>query len=147
MSFYDRIRHGSAASVAREPASGTLDDLAGRSYCLLVSFKRDGTPVPTPVWFGVADGRVYTRTEAGSWKVKRIRRDGRVLVAPCTVRGRPLGPPFEGVARVLEAADGERAELAVADNYGLQRRIYNRLLGEAPEQTAFIEVEPAPSET
>lgn len=141
MSFYDRIRHRSADSVARGPATGSVDALVGRSYCLLVSFRRDGTPVPTPVWYGVLDSRVYVRTEADSWKVKRIRRDQRVRVAPCTARGRPLGPPFEGIARVLDPPDKERAERIVAANYGLERRLYNRLLGEAPEHAAFIEIE------
>ena len=143
MSFYDRIRHRRASSVVELPATGSIDDLAGRSYCLLVTYRRDGGPVPTPVWFGVADGRVYARTEADSWKVKRIRPNGRALVAPCTLRGRPLGPPFEGVARVMSPDEHERAEAAVASNYGLERRAYVRFLGEAPDNVAFIEVEPA----
>ena len=143
MSVYDRIRHRSATSVVDQPATGDLDDLERRGYCLLVTYKRSGEPVPTPVWFGVADGKLYARTEANSWKVKRIRREPRVLVAPCTMRGRPLGPPFEGEARVLEPGDHDRAEAAVAANYGLERRVYVRLLGEAPDDVAFIEVVPA----
>jgi uncharacterized protein len=143
MSFYDRIRHRSAASVAAMSATGSLEDLDGRSYCVIVTYKRNGEPVPTPVWFGLADGRVYARTEGDSWKVKRIRRDGRVRVAPSTMRGRPLGPPFEGVARMLEPSEHERAERALASNYGLERSIYVRLLGEA--DPAYIEVQPASS--
>ena len=145
VSFYDRIRHRSASSVAEQPATGSIEDLAGRNYCLIVTYKRSGEPVPTPVWFGVADGKVYTRTEADSWKVKRLRRNGRVRVAPCTMRGRPLGPPFEGVGRVLEPADFARAERAVADNYGIDRRLYMRFFGEAPDDITYIEVEPAGS--
>ena len=143
MGFYDRIRHRSATSLAEQPATGSIDDLDGRGYCVLLTYKRSGEPVPTPVWFGVADGKVYTRTEADSWKVKRIRRNGRVRVAPSTMRGRPLGPPFDGVARVLEAPEFERAERAVASNYGLDRRLYMRFLGEAPEDVTYIEVEPS----
>jgi uncharacterized protein len=143
MSFYDRIRHGKAASVADAPATGSLADLEGRHYCVLVTYKRSGEPVPTPVWFGVAEGRLYTRTEADSWKVKRIRRDGRVRAAPSTMRGRPLGPPFEGVARVLEPSEYEHAERALASNYGLERRLYVRVLGEA--HPAYIEVRPVGS--
>ena len=143
MSVYDRIRHRSAASIAAQPASGSVDDLAGRSYCLVATYKRNGEPVPTPVWFGVADGKVYTRTEADSWKVKRLRRNPRVLVAPCTMRGRPLGAPFECVGRVLEPADHARAERALAANYGLERRIYVRLFGEPPDNLAYLEIESA----
>ena len=44
--------------------------------------------MPTPVWV-VGDGdalAIWTVRDSG--KVKRIRRDGTVLVGPCDVRGR-----------------------------------------------------------
>jgi uncharacterized protein len=141
MSFYDRIRHPAADSVARTEATGSLESLDGCNYCVLVTYRRSGEPVPTPVWFGVADGRLYVRTDAGSWKVKRIRGNARVMAAPSTMRGRPLGPAFEGVARVLEPSEYEPAERALASNYGLGRRLYVPLLGEA--HPTYIEVRPA----
>ena len=76
-----------------------FEHLRGHKYCLLVTYKRSGEPVPTPVWFGLGDGELYVRSEADVAKVKRIRNDSRVRVAPCTVRGKPLGPPAEGRAR------------------------------------------------
>jgi hypothetical protein len=49
-------------------------------YLSLTSFRRDGTGVATPVWFVEADGRLLVETDAGSYdagsyKVRRIRRD------------------------------------------------------------------------
>src|ERR1700694_835073 len=86
--FYDWIRHPSARSLAEEqPTSSGFGHLAGRKYCLLVTYKRSGEGVPTPVWFGLGKERLYVRTEADAAKVKRIRNDPRALVAPCTVRG------------------------------------------------------------
>ena len=143
MSVYDRIRHRSAASVAEARATGRIDDLAGRRNCVLLTYKRNGEPVPTPVWFGVAEGKVYVRTEAGAWKLKRVRRDSRVRLAPSTLRGRPLGPPLEGTARVLDPQEFERAERAVAANYGPERAVYMRLFGEPAEEAAYIEVTPS----
>ena len=145
MSVYDRIRHESAGAVAGEPAVGDVGDLDGRSYCVLVTYRRDGTPMPTPVWFGLREGRVYLRTEADSWKIRRIRNDDRVRVAPCTVRGRPLGPPFEGTARVLDDDEWAAAEEAIASNYGGGRRMFNRLAGEAPDEVAYVEIVAAAS--
>jgi PPOX class probable F420-dependent enzyme len=124
---YGRMRHGDAwRSATAEPLSPErgFELLRGHKYCLLTTFRRSGEPVPTPVWFGLADGRAYFRTEAGVGKVKRIRNDPRVRVAPCTLRGRPLGPPAEGSARVLGAEDSERAERAISGNYGLARKLY-----------------------
>lgn len=84
-----------------------LDRLAAEKYVLLTTFRKDGRAVPTPVW-AVRDGNalaVWTVSDSG--KVKRIRRDGRVTVAPCDVRGRPHGEPVPGHASVSDL-DGTR---------------------------------------
>lgn len=66
------------------------------------------------------------RSERAAGKVKRLRRDSRVLLAPCTVRGRPLGAPFEGHARVLAPEEETRGERALAQRYGLGRELFER---------------------
>ncbi|MCP3819161.1 PPOX class F420-dependent oxidoreductase [Streptomyces sp. A3M-1-3] len=81
-----------------------LDELGRSPYVSLTTFRRDGTPVATPVW-AVSDGtELYVWTKTDSWKVKRIRNNSRVTVAPCDVRGRiPAGAPvLEGTARLLD---------------------------------------------
>jgi predicted pyridoxine 5'-phosphate oxidase superfamily flavin-nucleotide-binding protein len=60
-----------------------LAALDGEKYLSLTTFRRDGTPVATPVWFVVDDGRVLVWTSAASWKAKRLRRDSRVRIAAC----------------------------------------------------------------
>jgi PPOX class probable F420-dependent enzyme len=47
-----------------------FSSLRGHKYCLLSTFRQNGEAVPTPVWFGLAYGKVYIRTEAGVGKVK-----------------------------------------------------------------------------
>jgi uncharacterized protein len=126
--FYDWVRHPSARSLAtqRKTVSG-FDHLRRHKYCLLVTYRRTGEAVATPVWFGLGDGNAYVRTEADAAKVKRIRNDPRALLAPCTARGRPLGPPAAAQARVLDQpADAARAEAALQANYGLGRKLYER---------------------
>jgi hypothetical protein len=66
--FYLWMRHRDAwRSVVADTATHEQDfsSLRGRKYCLLSTFRRTGEAVPTPVWFGLADGKVYIRTEAG----------------------------------------------------------------------------------
>src|SRR3954454_19403517 len=91
--FYDRIRHAAAAKATDSASSaGSFDTLRGHKYALVVTFKRNGEAVPTPIWFGVdSEGRLFFRTGAEVAKVRRIRNDPRVLVAPCTLRGKPRG--------------------------------------------------------
>jgi PPOX class probable F420-dependent enzyme len=44
-------------------------DLAQEKYVSLTTFKRDGTPVSTPVWCAGDDGRLLVWTGASTWKV------------------------------------------------------------------------------
>jgi PPOX class probable F420-dependent enzyme len=142
--FYDLIRHPAARSLAGEQRTVSgFDHLQGHKYCLLVTYKRDGEPVPTPVWFGLTDGKVYVRSDANAAKVKRIGNDPRTRVAPCTSRGKPLGPPAEGRARVLDQpSEGGLAEAALRANYGLGRRIYEGVSDALGTKTVYLEVTP-----
>lgn len=100
-----------------------LDTLAAASYVLLTTFRKDGTPVPTPVW-AARDGDelvVFTAPNAG--KVKRIRRDGAVRVGPCTMRGTPTGPDVAGHARILDRVGADRTLKLIMRKYGLIGRI------------------------
>jgi PPOX class probable F420-dependent enzyme len=141
--FYDSIRRDDARrAVDGEAAAEGFAHLEGNAYSLIVTYKRSGEGVPTPVWFGVdTDGRLYFRTLADAVKVKRIRRNPRVRVAPCTVRGKPLGPAAEGTARVLGADEEEHAEATIQSNYGLFRRVYEATGGDV--EFMYVEVTPA----
>ena len=100
-----------------------LTDLATQRYVNLTTFRRDGTAASVPVWVVSDDGeRLLVWTGADTWKVKRIRRDPRVLIAPADSRGRELGPQVQARAQVL----GPEAEAVVVPllrrKYGWQRR-------------------------
>jgi uncharacterized protein len=103
---------------------GALSFIQGSRYALLLTFRRDGTPVPTPVNAAVASGHIYVRSEREAGKVKRLRNDPSALLAPCTVRGEPLGPPLAAHGRVLDASDERPAELALAARSGLGRAVF-----------------------
>jgi uncharacterized protein len=145
-SMYDRMRHRDAWSSATAdtlPPERGFETLQGHKYCLLTTFRKSGKPVPTPVWFGLADGRIYLYSEATVGKLKRIRNNPRVRVAPCTLRGKPLGPPAEGHARVLAADETDRAERAIAANYGLGRKLY-QAIAHRLSSVALVYIEVAP---
>jgi uncharacterized protein len=145
--FYDRLRSGSANRAADTATSGDFGHLKGHKYGLVVTFKRDGSAVPTPIWFGLdGEGRLYFRTGANVAKVRRIRNNPRVLVAPCTVRGKPLGASVEGTARVVDPSEKEHAEAAIRSNYGLGRRIYEGAVDTVGVDEAYVEVTPTKSE-
>ncbi len=141
--LYDRSRSAKAVDAATIAPTGSIDDLKGCKYCVLITYKKDGTPMPSPLWFGVGDGKLYAETGADDWKVKRIRRDPTVRVAPSDTRGKPKGPPFVGTARIVRKEDEAAVDRFIQANYGWYRTIYERLLARRVA-TAHIEVTPVP---
>jgi hypothetical protein len=93
--------------------------LRGQKYIDLVTFRKSGVGVHTPVWFAEVDGRLYMFTNPKAGKMKRIRNNPRVEIAPSTIRGKPRGPYVPAVARI--AADGNAAWQAIRDKYWLAR--------------------------
>jgi PPOX class probable F420-dependent enzyme len=104
----------------------TARELADEKYVSFVSFRRNGTPVATPVWIAPygSDELCFT-TSGDAAKVKRLRADDRVTIQPCDMRGRlrPGTSPVEGRARVVTGHDFRPVEAAVARKYGIQYRL------------------------
>lgn len=104
----------------------SVRSLADEKYVSFVSYRRDGTPVATPVWIAAYGENELCFTTAGdAIKVKRVRADDRVTIQPCDMRGRlrPGTMAIEGRARVVTGADFTPVEAAVARKYGIQYRL------------------------
>ncbi|CAL9658827.1 PPOX class F420-dependent oxidoreductase [Streptomyces griseomycini] len=100
-----------------------LDRLGAGKYLLVTSYRRNGTPVATPVWV-VRDGDALgVWTAADSWKVKRIRARGDVLVGPCDLRGNPTGEQVPATAEICGPATTARYRGLIARKYGLLGRL------------------------
>ena len=99
-----------------------LDDA---KYISLRSYRRDGGPVDTPVWQAPVDGKLLVFTDGTSFKVKRIRRNAKVQVARCDVRGKVLGPFFDGTCELVPEGSELEAQAYQALNrkYGLIMRM------------------------
>jgi len=80
-----------------------------RRTVAMTTFRRDGTPVSTPVSIAVSGDRAVFRSFAKAGKTRRLRRDPTVEVAPSTFFGRPLGPAVRGTARLLDGEEAKRA--------------------------------------
>ncbi|MCZ9325584.1 PPOX class F420-dependent oxidoreductase [Nocardia farcinica] len=93
-------------------------------YAQLRSYRSDGTPVDTPIWFRCDDTAVVFRTKRGP-KTRRLTADPRVALRPCDHRGRvrPGAPVLTGRARLLDGAEAQCAEDALRERYGWQWNI------------------------
>ncbi len=81
-----------------------FSSLEGEKFLSISTFRRDGSEASTPVWF-VSDDlerRLFVATGADTWKVRRIGRNAHVRVVACTARGKALGSPIDGVARIVD---------------------------------------------
>jgi PPOX class probable F420-dependent enzyme len=138
-----RTRKADRAARAA-PTATDFEALREHRQALLVTFKRSGEPMATPVNHGISDdGKVYFRSEPHVGKMKRIRHNPRVLVAPCTFRGKPLGPLAEGIARELNPPDSERAFELIKANWGAVMHTYERGLDVAGVPEVYVEVAPS----
>ncbi len=101
-----------------------LESLFPGRYLSVTTFKRDGTSVATPVWF-VSDGkRLLALTDLHSAKIRRIRHDPHVEVAPCHPGGKLLRPPIPARAEVLTSeADLERVQELLLARYRISYRL------------------------
>ncbi|MEV5880598.1 PPOX class F420-dependent oxidoreductase [Streptomyces sp. NPDC052101] len=100
-----------------------LDRLGSGKYLLVTSYRKNGTPVATPVWVVRDGGTLGVWTAADSFKVKRIRRRPDVLVGPCDLRGNPTGEQLPATAEIADAATTARYRNLITRKYGILGRL------------------------
>jgi len=123
--------------------SRLLKSFVGQWAVLLTTYKRDGTPIGTPVNIAVDGNRAFVRTFDTAWKLKRIHNNPEVEIAPSTWRGRPTGPAIRARARLLEGEESAYAGRLLVRKHPILHRILvplvHRLRG---NETVHIELRP-----
>jgi uncharacterized protein len=146
----DKIRHRGAFEVAAmTPTGSSFTGFDKTRQIVLVTFKRSGEAVPSPINHGVSDGKLYVRTDASTGKVKRLRNNPRVVVVPCSLRGKPRGEAVAGLARILPEAEHAHADRAIAANWSPPMKVLERGLdkGSAAFDIAMVYIEITPATT
>jgi PPOX class probable F420-dependent enzyme len=119
-----------------------FDEFGTHKYVSLETFRKTGAGVRTPVWFVLHNSALYLYTEASSGKVKRIRNNPRVRVALCTIRGRVIGPWFDGTASFVEG-DERRAADGLLDRKYFLKIVFNWLTRMKRHERVMIRIQPA----
>jgi uncharacterized protein len=109
--------------------STSLAQFEKQQYLNVETYRKNGQAMPTPVWFAQEGDCLYVRTFAGAGKVKRIRNNPRVRVAPCDQRGKLKGDWVEAEARVVDAAEDERINALLKRKYGLIKWVFELFTG------------------
>ncbi|QIN81258.1 PPOX class F420-dependent oxidoreductase [Rubrobacter tropicus] len=139
-----RLRVRELVVEEQRSAPRPFEVLDGHRYVNLTTFRRGGEAVTTTIWFVRVGDNIYATTPPDSGKMKRIRNDPRVVLAPSNARGRTLGAGVGGKARVIDGAAPEGAETALREKYGLGLTLF-RIFG--PRNVGQVTLEVSPVET
>ncbi len=124
-------------------ARSYFDVLRNRQYMNLITFRKTGEGIKTPVWFVQEGERVYVMTVNNSGKIKRIRNNGRVEVEPSDRAGKPLGATVSAQARVLPPSENKCTNDLLNKKYGWQKRAFDVVLNLRRTERAYVEITPA----
>ena len=110
--------------------SSSAQVLETAKYVSLITFRKSGEPVRSPVWF-VQFGEnpnsygVITETDAG--KVKRIRANSKIEIQVCDIKGwvDMDAQKFSGVAHLVTGAEAVAVRKAISKRYGLTYKLFS----------------------
>jgi uncharacterized protein len=112
-----------------------LSQISSFKYINIETFKKNGSAVRTPIWFIVHERVIFFRTDSKSGKVKRIRNNPHVRIAPCDIRGNIKGTWFDGKAKFADAKESSIVFSMIDKKYGLLTaliRSFNKIRGTDP---------------
>jgi uncharacterized protein len=102
----------------------TTDALSKARYVNLETFRKDGTGVQTPVWVARDRNDIVIFTNGDSYKVKRLRRNPKVRIAECSVRGALKGPWHDGTGQLVDDEAAKQSAIrALHKKYGWQMKL------------------------
>jgi PPOX class probable F420-dependent enzyme len=97
------------------PSFTTLD---GNSYIVLTTYRKNGNPIMTPVWFVQQEGKLIVWTASDSGKAKRLKNNPHVQLGPSNHSGKLLGAVQAGLAHFAARGDFSTLEKAFKAKYG-----------------------------
>ena len=104
--------------------SAERDAVLAAQYVALTTYRRDGTPVTTPVWAAADGERLYLFSNANAGKVKRLRNGSRAAVAPCTATGTITGASIAAEAFILPSDQMPKVWGLLIKKYGIAARLF-----------------------
>jgi PPOX class probable F420-dependent enzyme len=122
-----------------------LSAFASQKYMNIETYRRSGEAVRTPVWFVESGGILFLLTRGDSGKVKRLRHNKQVKVAPCKMDGQVIGDWAPGSASFVESEEAVQVLKSLFDDkYGAVSRLTNMFSRLQRKKRVFVKVIPEP---
>jgi uncharacterized protein len=118
-------------------------ELQTGKYINVETYRRSGDAVRTPVWFVESGGIYFIVTRGDSGKVKRLKHNQKIKVAPCRMDGEVIGNWFDAEGSFVESEEVMNVIKGLFDQkYGAISRITNMFSKMQRKKRVFIKVLP-----
>ncbi|MFX1571912.1 MAG: PPOX class F420-dependent oxidoreductase [Promethearchaeota archaeon] len=108
-------------------------------YVSLITYKKNGDPIVTPVWFVEQNEKIYFVTLQGRYKFKRIKNNPSIKIASSSMRGKPKGEYFDGIARILSDDESKLIIELFKKKYRMFKLMF-KVDREGEKKSIFIEI-------
>ena len=96
---------------------------SGHQYINLETYRKNGQPVTTPVWFTIDDNKIFVVTRNKTGKIKRLQNNSKVRIVPSGIRGQPKGEWLNGKAVFAAQEELDQALKRRNKKYGFKARL------------------------
>ncbi len=97
--------------------------ISNEKYLSLETYRKNATPVSTPVWFVIHKDMIHVVTRKDTGKVKRLRNNPDVKIALCTFNGKVKDRWHSGKITFSSSEDTSIALELRRKKYGTMERI------------------------
>ncbi len=113
-----------------------------QNYLNLETYRKNGEAMRTPVWFTQEGDKIYVRTTKNAGKVKRVRNNSQVRIAPCAVNGEVQGEWVTAQGRIATDEEARQANQLLGKKYGFQKHMFEMMAKLRGGQWDVITIEP-----
>ena len=115
-----------------------FDQFIDQKYLSLETYKRDNTPVQTPVWFVTDNDQLYITTKETTGKVKRLRNNQNARIAVCSMKGDIKSNWVDvGLEKISEESDVEKIVKLRKKKYGFSARLISMFTSQKGKTVAY----------
>ena len=115
-----------------------LQQFTDQKYLNLETYRKDQTPVQTPVWFVIENDQIYITTKETTGKVKRLRNTQNGRIAVCSMKGDIKGNWINvGLERINEDSDVEKIVKLRKKKYGFSARLISMFTSQKGKTVAY----------
>ena len=100
-----------------------LEQFLDQKYINLETYKKDGTPIRTPVWFVIDKDLIYVITRDSTGKVKRLGNNQDVRIVSCSFKGKPKNGWVKAKAEKITGEEADKAIKLRKKKYGMSGRL------------------------